>query len=175
MLTAPTLSVTTGLTPHELRINRPPPWVDYSPDRGLTLNSKAPDLGKMADKDELTVSPTGNDVEKSGAVDESVIEEKSRLRIDDEVGDLAAKALTSGPVDPEMSKRVLRKIDMYILPFLCITYALQFIDKTSLGYSSVYGIIKDNNLKGQDYSWASSIFYFGKPLPHNLSALELQH
>ncbi|KAF4302431.1 putative allantoate permease protein [Botryosphaeria dothidea] len=115
----------------------------------------------MADKDELTVSPTGNDVEKSGAVDEFVIEEKSRLRIDDEVGDLAAKALTSGPVDPEMSKRVLRKIDRYILPFLCITYALQFIDKTSLGYSSVYGIIKDNNLKGQDYSWASSIFYFG--------------
>ncbi|KAK0622127.1 putative transporter [Lasiodiplodia hormozganensis] len=110
----------------------------------------------MAEKDDLAVS---NDPVRD--VDESVVEEKSRLRIDDEAGDLAAKALTSGPLDPELSKRVLRKIDMYILPFLCITYALQFIDKTSLGYSSVYGIIADNNLKGQDYSWASSIFYFG--------------
>ncbi|KAL0264708.1 hypothetical protein SLS55_000659 [Diplodia seriata] len=114
----------------------------------------------MADKDDLAVS-NEPPAEKSGVVDESVVEEKSRLRIDDEAGDLAAKALTSGPLDPELSKRVLRKIDMYILPFLCITYALQFIDKTSLSYSSVYGIIDDNNLKGQDYSWASSIFYFG--------------
>ncbi|EOD47270.1 putative allantoate permease protein [Neofusicoccum parvum UCRNP2] len=114
----------------------------------------------MAARDELPVS-VDNAAEKSGAVDEAVIEEKSRLHIDDEVGDLAAKALTSGPVDPVVSKRVLHKLDMYILPFLCVTYALQFIDKTSLGYSSVYGIIDDNNLKGQDYSWASSIFYFG--------------
>lgn len=108
----------------------------------------------MATADELKVSP------ENGV--ESVVEEKSRLHIDDEAGDLATKALTSGPVDPEKSKKVLRKIDMYILPFLCITYALQFIDKTSLGYSSVYGIIDDNNLQGQDYSWATSIFYFGK-------------
>ncbi|OJD32040.1 mfs general substrate transporter [Diplodia corticola] len=114
----------------------------------------------MANPDELAVSsdPTS---EKTGAVDDSVVEAKSRLRIDDEAGDLATQALTSGPLDPEMSKKVLRKIDMYILPFLCITYALQFIDKTSLSYSSVYGIIDDNNLKGQEYSWASSIFYFG--------------
>ena len=32
---------------------------------------------------------------------------------------------------------------------------LQFLDKTSLGYSSVFGIIADNKLVGQDYSWAS--------------------
>lgn len=35
------------------------------------------------------------------------------------------------------------------------------MDKTTLGYSSVFGIIADNHLVGQDYSWASSIFYFG--------------
>ena len=38
---------------------------------------------------------------------------------------------------------------------------LQFLDKTTLGYSSVFGIIPDNHLEGQDYAWASSIFYFG--------------
>ena len=30
-----------------------------------------------------------------------------------------------------------------------------------MGYSSVFGIIADNKLVGQDYSWCSSIFYFG--------------
>ncbi|KAI1377624.1 MFS general substrate transporter [Hypoxylon crocopeplum] len=83
------------------------------------------------------------------------------LDIKDEAGTLAARALMSGAADDETSRKVRRKIDIRILPFLCITYALQFIDKTSLGYSSIYGIIPDNNLKGQDYSWASSIFYFG--------------
>jgi hypothetical protein len=75
--------------------------------------------------------------------------------IDDEAGALAAQALASGPAEAEISKRVLRKIDLYILPFLCITYGLQFLNKTSLGYSSVFGIIPDNHLVGQDYSWAS--------------------
>lgn len=47
---------------------------------------------------------------------------KSELHIDDEAGEIAAQALASGPADAEVSKKVLRKIDLYILPFLCITY-----------------------------------------------------
>ncbi|KAF4633548.1 hypothetical protein G7Y89_g4580 [Cudoniella acicularis] len=90
-----------------------------------------------------------------------ITSEKADFNIDDEAGIHAARALQSGTVDPILSKKVLRKIDLYILPFLCVTYGLQFLDKTSLGYSSVFGIIPDNNLVGQDYSWASSIFYFG--------------
>jgi MFS family permease len=85
----------------------------------------------------------------------------TKLSIKDETGDLATQAILLGAADSAASHRVRRKIDMYILPFLCVTYALQFVDKTSLGYSSVYGIIKDAKLVGQDYSWASSIFYFG--------------
>lgn len=87
--------------------------------------------------------------------------ELTKIDIKDETGDLAAQALASGPVDPEFSRRVLTKIDRHILPFLCVTYALQFIDKTSLGYSSVYGLLDDTHLVGQQYSWTSSIFYFG--------------
>lgn len=50
---------------------------------------------------------------------------KSELHIDDEAGEIAAQALASGPADAEVSKKVLRKIDLYILPFLCITYGTQ--------------------------------------------------
>ncbi|KAI0485110.1 major facilitator superfamily domain-containing protein [Xylariaceae sp. FL0804] len=85
----------------------------------------------------------------------------AKLDIKDETGDLAARALQSGHVDEQLSRQVRQKVDWRILPFLCVTYALQFIDKTSLSYSSVYGIIEDNKLHGQQYAWASSIFYFG--------------
>ena len=43
---------------------------------------------------------------------------KSELHIDDEAGEIAAQALA------ELSRKVLRKIDWYILPFLCITYGM---------------------------------------------------
>ena len=93
--------------------------------------------------------------------DVPAVDEKASAKITDEAGDLAILALAAGEADASASKRVLRKVDMRILPFLCITYALQFIDKTCLSYSTVYGIITDNHLVGQQYSWASSIFYFG--------------
>ncbi|KAH8896692.1 MFS general substrate transporter [Thozetella sp. PMI_491] len=104
---------------------------------------------------------TTNDISTAPGDAEEAYPPLEKVSIKDETGELAARAFLNGPDDPEVSRRVRRKIDMYILPFLCITYMLQFIDKTSLGYSSVYGIIADNKLVGQDYSWASSIFYFG--------------
>ncbi|CAG8980630.1 hypothetical protein HYALB_00012817 [Hymenoscyphus albidus] len=92
---------------------------------------------------------------------EDVFTEKKAARITDEAGELAVVALASGDPDVELSRKVLRKIDLYLLPFLCVTYGLQFLDKTSLAYSSVFGVIQDTHLVDQDYSWASSIFYFG--------------
>ncbi|KAI5868268.1 major facilitator superfamily domain-containing protein [Durotheca rogersii] len=103
--------------------------------------------------------PPSHDVDKSTSVAHEV--KVAEADIKDEAGAFAVRALMSGAVDDEASRKVRRKIDYRILPFMCITYALQFIDKTSLGYSSIYGIIPDNKLQGQDYSWASSIFYFG--------------
>ncbi|KAI9733141.1 MAG: hypothetical protein M1834_003688 [Cirrosporium novae-zelandiae] len=87
--------------------------------------------------------------------------EKSTLNLDDEAGSIAAKALASGPLDPHEAKKLLKKIDWYILPFMCVTYGLQFLDKTTLSYSAVFGLEEDTHLVGQQYSWASSIFYFG--------------
>ncbi|KAF2759890.1 MFS general substrate transporter [Pseudovirgaria hyperparasitica] len=59
------------------------------------------------------------------------------------------------------SKRVLRKIDRRILPILVFTYLLQYLDKNGINYASAYNLQTDLHLKGQDFSWLSSIFYFG--------------
>lgn len=65
------------------------------------------------------------------------------------------------PVDPEASKRLLRKIDLHIMPLICIVYFLQYIDKTAISYASVTGIIQDTGLHGNQFNWVASIFFFG--------------
>ncbi|KAK0355140.1 hypothetical protein LTR94_009523 [Friedmanniomyces endolithicus] len=75
------------------------------------------------------------------------------------------------PIDPAEEARVVRKIDLMILPYLAVCYAFFYIDKTTLSYAAIFGIRADLKLVGQDYSWLSSIFYFGFlawALPTNL-------
>ena len=64
-------------------------------------------------------------------------------------------------VSPAEAKRVLRKTDLRILPIILLTYGLQYLDKQGINFASVFGLLKGNHLHGQDYSWTSSIFYFG--------------
>lgn len=58
-------------------------------------------------------------------------------------------------------KRIRLKVDMRIMPILCITYLLQFLDKLSLNYASAYSMVEDLGLEGQRYSWVAAIFNFG--------------
>ncbi|CAG8957693.1 hypothetical protein HYFRA_00000028 [Hymenoscyphus fraxineus] len=64
-------------------------------------------------------------------------------------------------IDEAEYERVLRKIDFRIIPILFVTYMLQYLDKNSINFASVYGLRQGTHLKGQDYSWLGSIFYFG--------------
>ncbi|OAL47063.1 MFS general substrate transporter [Pyrenochaeta sp. DS3sAY3a] len=66
------------------------------------------------------------------------------------------------PIDAETNKRLLRKIDLHIMPLICIVYFLQYIDKTSISYASVTGIIQDTKLHGNQFNWVASIFFFGQ-------------
>ncbi|KAF9078724.1 major facilitator superfamily domain-containing protein [Rhodocollybia butyracea] len=56
---------------------------------------------------------------------------------------------------------ILRKIDWRLLPIMFITYNFNFIDKSILSSAAVFGLENDTHLVGQQYSWVSSIFYFG--------------
>ncbi|KAM9936127.1 hypothetical protein OXX80_004327 [Metschnikowia pulcherrima] len=64
-------------------------------------------------------------------------------------------------VDPEEDKKLLRKIDFYLLPLICLTYCVQFMDKQTISYGSVLGLRTDLKMVGDQYSWAGSAFYFG--------------
>ncbi|KAH8655874.1 major facilitator superfamily transporter allantoate [Xylariales sp. PMI_506] len=59
-------------------------------------------------------------------------------------------------ITPEQEKKLLRKIDWNMMPLLCIVYGMNYLDKTTYLF-----VQTDLNLVGQDYSWISSMFYFG--------------
>lgn len=61
----------------------------------------------------------------------------------------------------EDERKLLRKIDWNLMPLLCLVYALNYLDKTTVSYASIMGLKKDLNLVNQEYSWIGSMFYFG--------------
>ncbi|KAM5344041.1 hypothetical protein ACJ41O_012578 [Fusarium nematophilum] len=64
-------------------------------------------------------------------------------------------------VDPDESRALLRKLDLRLVPILCITFGLQAVDRTTLNYAAVFGIREDIGLSGTEFSWAGALLYLG--------------
>ncbi|KAJ9137957.1 Major facilitator superfamily transporter [Pleurostoma richardsiae] len=58
-------------------------------------------------------------------------------------------------------RALLFRIDLYLVPVMLFSYLFQTLDKSALSFSSIMGLRTDLDLTGDDYSWASSIYYFG--------------
>jgi len=56
-------------------------------------------------------------------------------------------------------KKLLKKVDRFLLPLMWFCYGVQQTDKTSLGTQAIFGMRDDTNLVGQQYSWLTTIFY----------------
>ncbi|KAH7011239.1 allantoate permease [Ilyonectria destructans] len=57
------------------------------------------------------------------------------------------------------NRRVRKLIDWRILPLLLVVYCLQSLDKNTLSYAGVFGLIDDAKLVGNEYSWLGSVVY----------------
>ena len=61
--------------------------------------------------------------------------------------DEAMKAFVSneGPIeiDAATNRRILRRIDLNLIPLMCIVYGINYLDKTTISYASIMGIKKD--------------------------------
>lgn len=64
-------------------------------------------------------------------------------------------------IDSAEDRRLLRKIDLYLLPLICTTYCVQYIDKQTISVGAILGLRHDLKMTGERYSWAGSAFYFG--------------
>ncbi|KAJ5600766.1 hypothetical protein N7450_001833 [Penicillium hetheringtonii] len=78
------------------------------------------------------------------------------VRHDVDIGQMLAVEAT-----PEEERRVLRKLDFYLIPLMGIAYFLQFLDKLALSQATLFNLREDLNLRGSNYSWTSAVFYFG--------------
>lgn len=76
----------------------------------------------------------------------------------DEAAAIAAK-FAGQELDPVAAERVRRKIDWHILPLMMTLYLLQFLDKTTLGYSAVLGLQTDCHLSVTQYNLLGTFFY----------------
>ncbi|KAJ7498900.1 CNF01220-like protein [Mycena latifolia] len=91
-----------------------------------------------------------------------------------ELEDRRNSALDHQSLSPEDDRLLLRRIDCYLMPLLCITYGLQYSDKTSLSSGVVFGLRADTHLVGQQYAWLSTIFYLGYMLAELPMSFALQ-
>lgn len=70
-------------------------------------------------------------------------------------------------------KAVRRKVDGRILPIILAAYFFQQLDKSTLSYTSVFGIVQDAHLVGKQYSWLGSILYLAQLVAQPIAALTL--
>ncbi|KAE8384753.1 major facilitator superfamily domain-containing protein [Aspergillus alliaceus] len=74
---------------------------------------------------------------------------------------------------PDEEKAVLKRIDRRLLPLLLGAYFFQQLDKSTLSYVSIFGLVEDANLRGQQYSWLGSILYLAQLVMQPVAALLL--
>ncbi|KAL6404268.1 high-affinity nicotinic acid transporter [Ilyonectria robusta] len=85
--------------------------------------------------------------------------------------DNTAEAGTSVIIDPEGERSYVKKLDMYLLPFLSLMYFFNAVDRSNLGNAKTDGLEADLNFTGNEYSLLILLFYipFGTlDLPLNL-------
>lgn len=58
--------------------------------------------------------------------------------------------------------RILRRIDLALLPLMLAVYFLHALDKATLSYASVFGLIDDTELHGTQFSWLSSVIFLAQ-------------
>ncbi|PWY83454.1 phosphoglycerate mutase-like protein [Aspergillus heteromorphus CBS 117.55] len=65
----------------------------------------------------------------------------------------------SGLEDRKRERRLIRKIDLHIVPFVVLLYLFSFLDRVNIGNARLYGMEEDLDLVGDQYQVAVSILF----------------
>ncbi|KAL9088769.1 MAG: hypothetical protein Q9165_006078 [Trypethelium subeluteriae] len=146
-------------------------WKRAFPEKSLTQDASSSSSPPSPATQDLKTDPSGGittHVESTTRTASSHFQTHATSTSKDVDIDVAANLFrsptdlqASADIDPATERRLVRKIDRMILPYLAVCYAFFYIDKTTLSYAAIFGIKKDLKLVGTEYNWLSSIFYFG--------------
>ncbi|KAJ5138893.1 Major facilitator superfamily domain general substrate transporter [Penicillium bovifimosum] len=65
----------------------------------------------------------------------------------------------SPTIDPELERRLVRKLDWRVPTLMGFFYLLAFLDRSNIGNAKIAGMEEDLNLDGKSYAWLLTIFY----------------
>ncbi|GAW15115.1 hypothetical protein ANO14919_045240 [Xylariales sp. No.14919] len=102
-----------------------------------------------------------------------VIEEAAKKQGIDEEQIARFRRFTEADADwhRAMNKRVMRKVDIHLLPLLILMYLLNFLDRNNLSQARLGTLEADLGMTGTDFNLATSILFVGyilMQLPSNL-------
>ncbi|KAI0665734.1 MFS general substrate transporter [Trametes maxima] len=137
-----------------------------APQRSSIEKTPGSDAGSYGDKAPAELEKAGH-----GVFDGAASSEEGNVGLHE--FDLAKQSGLR--VTPEQNRRIARKIDLWILPMLCLAQGLSFLDKTALNYGNLYGMKKALHLSGNQFSWFASIFYLGYLVGNYPDSWLLQH
>ncbi|CZT05536.1 related to allantoate transport protein [Rhynchosporium agropyri] len=104
---------------------------------------------------------------------DDVVYEKGNHSSSGDIAGLLVDTAIATAITPEQEAAVLRRVDMFLVPVMFLSFALQYMDKACLTGAALFGILPDLDLiqiqfKGKApvidtsrYSYASLIFYWG--------------
>ncbi|OTA93843.1 hypothetical protein M434DRAFT_72315 [Hypoxylon sp. CO27-5] len=57
-------------------------------------------------------------------------------------------------------KKILRKMDIRLIPMLAILYLLSFLDRGNIGNAKIEGLQEDLRMSSDEYNWCLTVFFF---------------
>lgn len=78
---------------------------------------------------------------------------------------------TGLPIDKHQEKKLIRKIDLHLIPILFVMLMAAFLDRINIGNARIMGMERDLNMSGNDFNIALFMFfipYILCELPSNL-------
>ncbi|KAF2477678.1 pantothenate transporter liz1 [Lindgomyces ingoldianus] len=90
-----------------------------------------------------------------------VEKEDSPERVEDKIESREGEGgeLRHSDIDPELDRRVRRKLDMRVVPLVMSLYLLAFLDRSNIGNARIAGMADDLSLTSDRYDWLLTIFY----------------
>ncbi|KAI1652879.1 MFS general substrate transporter [Daldinia decipiens] len=79
--------------------------------------------------------------------------------------DRADALVTTAEVTPESfadidEKKLLRKMDLRLIPMLAMLYLLSFLDRGNIGNAKIEGLQEDLRMSPDEYNWCLTVFFF---------------
>ncbi|XP_006461471.1 hypothetical protein AGABI2DRAFT_185708 [Agaricus bisporus var. bisporus H97] len=84
---------------------------------------------------------------------------KENIDIEVKHDDVQVESTLLEEIDPVAERKLVRKLDLILLPMFCLIYCVNFVDRTAVGNAKIAGLEADLGMKGLDFNIALTVFY----------------